>query len=88
MASAPQSIGKYAIRSVIRFTDYSTVYFAFDPDLRVEVALKAFDPKGNAALAGAPEGIEYWRERFVREARLLARLDHPHIIAVDRKSVV
>src|SRR4029077_8084091 len=52
------------------------------PDLRVEVALKVFDPKGKAAQADAPEGPAYWRERFVREARLLARLDHPFIVSV------
>lgn len=77
-----ERIGKYAVRSVIVATDYSTVYQCVDPDLRVGVAVKLFDLKGRSAGPQAIHGPEHWRERFVREARLLARLDHPHVIAV------
>lgn len=78
----PRRIGKYGVRSVIISTSYSTVYQGVDPDLKVGVALKVFDLKGKSAGPDSAHGADYWRERFFREARLLARIDHPHIIAV------
>lgn len=81
-ARVPKQIGKYGVRSVIISTAYSTVYQGVDPDLKVGVALKVFDLKGKSAGPDSTHGRDYWRERFFREARLLARIDHPHIIAV------
>jgi serine/threonine-protein kinase len=78
----PKQIGKYGVRSVIVSTAYSTVYQGVDPDLKVGVALKVFDLKGKSAGPDSTHGPDYWRERFFREARLLARIDHPHIISV------
>jgi serine/threonine-protein kinase len=52
----------------------ATVYRAFDPELEREVALKV--PHAGS-VSGAPA-----RERFLNEARTLARLDHPRIVSV------
>jgi serine/threonine-protein kinase len=51
-----------------------TVFRAWQPDLERAVAVKTMLP----ALAASPA----MRERFAREARILARLDHPGIVAV------
>lgn len=50
------------------------VYKARQPHLNRTVALKVLTPER----AGDPE----WLERFNREARALARLNHPHIVQV------
>jgi hypothetical protein len=52
----------------------SEVYRAFDPRLEREVAIKILSP----TLAGQPGFLE----RFKREARAAARLDHPHILPI------
>jgi serine/threonine protein kinase len=50
------------------------VYRAHQPDLDRRVALKLLPPD--------PDGASGFTERFTREARALARLNHPHIVAV------
>ena len=50
------------------------VYKARDTRLDRFVAIKVLP----AALAGDPQ----FRERFVREARVISQLDHPHICAL------
>jgi serine/threonine-protein kinase len=51
------------------------VYKAWDPVLKIDVALKTL----KAAIATADVDLG---ERFAREARALARLDHPHIVRI------
>lgn len=82
MTARVAKIGKYGVRSEIVPTAYSTVYACFDPDLRTGVAIKLFDLKDKRSRSGEAYGEPHWRERFVREARLLAQIDHPHVIAV------
>lgn len=77
-----ERIGKYLVRQVLISTGFSTISRAFDPDLETDVAVKVFRLKGKNAGPKAKYGEAAWRERFVREARLLARLDHPNIVAV------
>lgn len=52
---------------------FATVYRAFDRDLQREVALK---------IAVAPDGAAFDPQLAVREARLLARVRHPNVVAV------
>lgn len=52
----------------------ATVYKAYDADLDRHVAIKVMD----AAMSGESDFIE----RFRREARVIARLDNPHIVPV------
>ncbi len=77
-------IGKFEIIKDLIITDFSDIYLCRDNDLGVSVAVKVFNPKGDNA---GPErknrySTDNWRERFIEEARLLARIDHPHIISV------
>ncbi len=78
------SIGKFEIIKDLITTDFSDIYLCRDNDLGVNVAIKVFNPKGENA---GPErksrySADNWRERFIEEAKLLARIDHPHIISV------
>jgi len=75
MAETPvRAIGKYQILSEIGKGSMGTVYKARDPVLDRVVALKTILP-------GAVLDAEA-RERFLREARSVARLQHPNIITI------
>jgi WD40 repeat protein/serine/threonine protein kinase len=67
-------LGKYEIIEEIGHGGYGTVYRAYDTVLDIERAVKVLHP----ALVAAPEFIE----RFQHEAKIAARLDHPHIVPV------
>ncbi|HEY3587009.1 MAG TPA: serine/threonine-protein kinase, partial [Myxococcaceae bacterium] len=63
----------------------SVVIRAFDEFITREVALKelvTFRGAGAAEAEVSQEGAATMRKRFLREARLLARLDHPGIASV------
>src|SRR5262249_51522121 len=69
-----RTVGKYELVDVVGAGAFGTVYKARDPDLNRVVAIKV--PRaGN--LAGKGE-----LERFLREARSVAQLRHPFIVAV------
>ncbi|MBN8525918.1 MAG: protein kinase, partial [Planctomycetes bacterium] len=70
----PERIGKYEVRALLGQGGMGTVMLAWDPDLQREVALKLIMPH-RLRVARA-------RERFVREARALARLSDPHVVQV------
>ena len=75
MAEIPaRAIGKHEILSEIGQGSMGTVYKARDPVLERVVALKTILP-------GAVLDAEA-RERFLREARSVARLQHPNIITI------
>lgn len=57
------------------------VYLVHDPELAVDRALKVVALTGPGFTGSSSEAREY-RERFLREARTLAKLRHPSIIAV------
>lgn len=76
------NIGKYVISEKLLSTGFSDIYIAEDPDLKNIVAVKVFHPKGSNIGKEAKYGPDFWRARFIEEARLLAQFDHPNIVNV------
>jgi predicted Ser/Thr protein kinase len=75
--SAPavgETFGPYRVESVLGRGGMGTVYLATHARLERKVALKVIAPW--FAMDGE------FRERFLRESRLVASLDHPHVIPV------
>jgi hypothetical protein len=58
------------------------VWRARDLTLHREVALKEVRPPDPAMLAADPTGARMLRERVLREARALARIDHPGVVTI------
>jgi hypothetical protein len=73
MASLPSQIGRYEIKSLIGRGGMGDLYLAHDPNTSRLVALKLL----NATLDSSE-----LRERFGREARALAALNHPNIVNI------
>jgi eukaryotic-like serine/threonine-protein kinase len=73
-AAPGMSLGRYEILSLLGAGGHGIVFLAYDPSLRRKVALKV--PRLEAL--ACPE----LRERFLREARAVARLDHPGIVPI------
>ena len=71
---AHERIGKYVIGDMLGQGGMGAVMLARDPDLDREVALKLIMPHR----LRLPQA----RERFLREARAMARLSDPHIVQV------
>src|SRR5215213_2451021 len=67
-------LGDFRIERELRRGGMGVVYLATQASLERPVALKVIAP-GLAELSG-------FRERFVRESRLAASLDHPNVIPV------
>ena len=67
-------IGRFEVRKKLGQGGFGTVYRAFDPQLERDVAVKV--PK--TELLASPKSVE----RFLREAKAAARLNHPHIVPV------
>ena len=70
---SPGRIGRFLLREPLGEGGYGQVFRAYDPHLEREVALKVLKSNrlGEKAL-----------ERFYREARAAARLDHPNIVGL------
>ncbi|MGW1460748.1 MULTISPECIES: serine/threonine-protein kinase [Streptomyces albidoflavus group] len=58
------------------------VWRARDLALHREVALKEVRPPDPALLESDPTAARMLRERVLREARSLARIDHPHVVTI------
>ncbi len=71
--SKQQELGRYRLEKLLGTGGMGVVYCAFDPDLERRVALKLL-PDGTQATIS--------RERLLREARAMARLNHPNVITV------
>jgi predicted Ser/Thr protein kinase len=69
-----ETFGPYRVESILGRGGMGTVYLATHARLERNVALKVMEP----VLAQDDE----FRERFLRESRLVASLDHPHVIPV------
>ncbi len=72
-ASLPVNISRYEIKSLIGRGGMGDLYLARDPNTNRLVALKLL----NASLTSSD-----LRERFAREARALAALNHPNIVVI------
>jgi tetratricopeptide (TPR) repeat protein len=70
----PERIGPYRLERKLGAGGMGVVYAAWDERLERRVALKQIRPE----MAGDP----YRRERFHREARAVAQLDHPAIVRI------
>lgn len=64
---------RYVLDRELASGGMAQVFLAHDPVLRREVAIKLLPPEQVTAVA---------RERFLREARLLAELTHPHVVPI------
>jgi serine/threonine protein kinase len=74
LAEIPSAIGRYRVVSLLGEGGFGTVFLAHDDDLDRPVAIKVPRPDRIAR----PEDVE----AYLAEARILARLDHPHIVPV------
>jgi len=72
--STPSEIGRYRIEKVLGKGGFGLVYLAHDDQLQRLVAIKVPHRK----LVDRPEAAE----AYLTEARTVANLDHPHIVAV------
>jgi len=81
MASTDPLIGKklgdYTIESILGTGGMARVYRGYDDKLDRYAAIKVIEPQ----LVASDEEEEY-RERFLREARSIARLNHTNIVGV------
>jgi serine/threonine protein kinase len=66
-------LGRYEVRAWIGRGAMGDVYEGFDPQLERKVALKLL----RVEIAGAVRA----RDRLAREAKAMARLSHPHVVA-------
>jgi serine/threonine protein kinase len=67
------SLGRFQLRERLGEGGFGQVYLAYDPRLDRDVAVKVLKQ---------PDPSDRVMERFFREARAVARLDHPNIVAV------
>jgi len=70
-----QTVGAWKIHAKLGEGGMGAVYLARHPKLRKEVVVKVLKPE----LADRPRRVE----RFLREARLGARLSHPNLVSVQ-----
>ncbi|MCX5748457.1 MAG: protein kinase, partial [Proteobacteria bacterium] len=75
---APQAFGRYRVTSTLGSGAMGEVYLAVDDVLGREVAIKTL--RAHAAIGGL--GARLLDERFRHEARAIAQLSHPAIVAV------
>jgi tetratricopeptide (TPR) repeat protein len=76
------SIARYVVIDTLGAGSMGVVHLAYDPELDRKVAIKLLRPSarvGTAAIA---------RERIVREAHALAKLDHPNVVSVHDVGVL
>lgn len=75
-AEAPRgdAIGRFIVLDVVGSGTMGVVYAAYDPQLDRKVALKLLHADEQQAAAR--------RERLLREAQAMARIDHPNVIKV------
>jgi serine/threonine protein kinase len=78
LPSVLEKIGKYEVIKELGKGATSSVYQAYDPFQKRQVAVKVVFPE---ALGDKEHGKRY-RKLFVTEASLAGKLSHPHIVAI------
>jgi tetratricopeptide (TPR) repeat protein len=73
--AAPVRVGRYQLGRRLGSGGMGMVFEAHDPELHRLVAIKLLHP-------GVTEDADGTRARLLREARAMARLAHPHVVAV------
>ncbi|MCB9752919.1 MAG: serine/threonine protein kinase [Myxococcales bacterium] len=71
VGSTPRQFGRFTVLERVAGGGMGVVYAAFDPKLSRKVAIKVLRDQGDAR-----------RRRLLREARTLARLSHPNVVAI------
>jgi serine/threonine protein kinase/tetratricopeptide (TPR) repeat protein len=74
-------VGRYVILGWLGSGGMGVVYKAYDPELERAVALKLLHASG-APDALSASSASSRRDRLFREAKALARLSHPHVLAI------
>ncbi|CUW39769.1 putative Serine/threonine protein kinase [Magnetospirillum sp. XM-1] len=77
---AGEHIGRYQVARHLIDTAFSRLYLCTDPQLGRPVVVKAFAM--DAAKPEPPFSRAEWMRRFIMEGRIMAGLDHPHILPV------
>jgi len=76
------AVDRYSILEQVGAGSAGTVYAAYDPDLDRRVALKLLRTASEPDETGARGSTDEGRAALLREARVMARLSHPNVIAV------
>ncbi len=74
-------VGRYLIVEPLGSGGLGDVYTAYDPELDRCVAIKVLRPSTDD-VEGSHSGSGSGRDRLLREAKALARLSHPNVVAV------
>lgn len=88
------TLGEYRLTAVLGAGGFGMTYLAWDSNLEKKVAIKEYLP-GDLALRALDGSVvpvstdhqhdySWGLERFIQEARTLARFSHPHIVRVNR----
>ena len=72
--NTPERLGRYQLRRMLGRGGFGTVFLAYDEKLHREVAIKVPHRRGSAA--------GRWVKKYLAEARVLAQLEHPGIVAI------
>jgi serine/threonine protein kinase len=75
-------IGRFTLQGLLGRGGMGTVYAAHDPDFDRQVAIKVVR---NSPASDEP--MQVARARLLREARILARLDHPNIVKIHESGL-
>lgn len=87
-------LGEYQLKSVLGVGGFGMTYLGWDSNLEKQVAIKEYLPgdlavralDGSVVPVSTDHQLDYqWGlDSFIREARILARFSHPHIVRVNR----
>ncbi len=76
-ADVGQRVGRFVLKRMLGAGAMGVVFAADDPELKRTVAIKLLRPQ-----LREPADRASHRERLIREAQAMARLSHPHVVAV------